>query len=97
MIGRTGAAEDGSDATRAAPRVPERGFQLRTLRVMIEKVERDATELIATYGDGAYEEARSRSLAGRLGPILTDNRSSDHWDAVRRAIARRTNRVVDPG
>ncbi len=60
---------------------------------MTEQVERDAGDLIAQFGDGAYEEARKRARQERLGQ---SNRPPGHRDAVCRALARRTGRIIDP-
>lgn len=56
------------------------------------RVASDADALIAGFGDGAYEEARRRSIDERRGAIFDGNRSKGHWDRVRREIGRRMDR-----
>jgi len=50
----------------------------------------NAEALIAAYGDGAYEQARTRARDQRRGEVIDGNRPEGHWDRVRREIARRT-------
>jgi hypothetical protein len=52
----------------------------------------DAELLIAQLGESAYDEARQRALAFRMGATIDDGRSQDHWDCVRRLIGRKTGR-----
>jgi hypothetical protein len=54
----------------------------------------DADALIASYGDGGYEEARSRARQERLGRELTGNRPAGHWQKVRLEIARRAKKEI---
>jgi hypothetical protein len=54
----------------------------------------DASALIERYGHGAYEEARRRARDARQGLVVDGNLPNDHWDDVRREIARRTGRVI---
>jgi hypothetical protein len=67
------------------------GFPKRARPALIEQ---DADALIASYGSGAYDEARTRAREARLGRVLDGNRPVDHWDKVRREIARLTGRQV---
>jgi hypothetical protein len=60
-----------------------------------EQVEKDASNLIAQFGEGALDEARRLALEERLGQMLTGNRPPGHWEAVRHAIARRVNRAIE--
>jgi hypothetical protein len=60
---------------------------------MTEQIERDASDLISQFGAGAYEEARKRARQQQLGQ---SNRSPGHWEAVCRAVARRTGRIIEP-
>lgn len=61
----------------------ERRRQTRAL------IERDATALIAEYGDSAYHEARDRALSERLYKIIDAERTPAHWNQVRFEIRRR--------
>jgi hypothetical protein len=63
--------------------------------VLSEQVEKDASKLIAWFGEGALDEARRLAREERFGQMQTGNRPPGHWEAVCHAIARRTNRVVD--
>lgn len=55
-------------------------------------VAEDAAALIAAYGESAYDQARTRAREERLGKTIDGNRPRDHWDSVRREIARLTGR-----
>jgi hypothetical protein len=57
-------------------------------------VDSDVNALLQSYGDGAYDEARTRAREARLGRVMDGNRPAGHWDKVRREIARRTGRQV---
>lgn len=59
-----------------------------------ELVVADAEALIASLGDGAYEEARKRAREQRIGQVIEANRPDGHWDRVRREIVRRIGRVT---
>lgn len=48
----------------------------------------DAAALMAAYGDGAYDQARTRAREERLDKTIDGSRPRGHWDAVRREIAR---------
>lgn len=61
---------------------------------MSEQVDKDASILIAQFGEGALEEARKLAREERLGRMQSGNRQFGHWEAVCRAVARRMNRVV---
>lgn len=71
---------------------------MKALRLTIRKqapcsrVEADAAAMIESFGDGAYEQARSRAREERLGAVIDVNRPRGHWDRVRREIARLTGR-----
>lgn len=52
----------------------------------------DVDALIAGFGDGAYEEARRRSIDEQRGAIFDGNRNEGHWNRVRREISRRMDR-----
>jgi hypothetical protein len=54
----------------------------------------DANDLIRSFGDLAYEEARTRAREESLGWVLNLNRPIGHWDRVRREIARLTRKSV---
>jgi hypothetical protein len=58
----------------------------------LDLIDADADALIAAYGDGAYEQARTRARQERTGEVADSNRLRGHWDKVRREIARRTGR-----
>jgi hypothetical protein len=60
-----------------------------------EQVDKDASILIAQFGEGSLQEARKLAREERLGRMQTGNRPLGHWEAVCRAVARRLNRVVD--
>jgi hypothetical protein len=49
----------------------------------------DADSLILGFGDGAYEQARTRAREERLGHVVEGNRPRGHWDRVRREILKR--------
>lgn len=61
---------------------------LKRRREARARVSADAEALIAQYGDGAYGEARMRSL-----DALRRNSRDPYWSQVRREIAKRTGRV----
>lgn len=52
----------------------------------------DADSLIARFGTGAYDEARTRSREARQGRTLDANRPAGLWDKVRHEIGKRTGR-----
>jgi hypothetical protein len=54
----------------------------------------DVNSLLRSFGDSAYDEARTRAREARLGKVFDGNRPNGHWDKVRREIARRTGRQV---
>ncbi len=62
------------------------------MTIMTQEVERDASDLMTQFGVGAYEEARKRARQQRLGQ---SDRPPEHWDAVCKAIARRTGRIIE--
>ncbi len=57
-------------------------------------VESDVTALMQSFGDGAYDEARTRARGARLGEVVDGNRPDGHWDRVRKEIGRRTGRQI---
>lgn len=67
----------------------------KELRKRQRLVAQDASDLIARFGDSAYEEARERARADRLNTVVDENRPRGHWNQVRREIGRITegNRV----
>jgi hypothetical protein len=56
------------------------------------QAEMDADSLMHRFGEGAYEEARTRARQARDGAILDLNRPDGHWDRVRRIIGARSGR-----
>jgi len=58
-------------------------WQIRKDRAKL--VQQDAVQLLDEFGPHAYEEARTRARAARLG-IVIDNRPYGHWDRVRRVM-----------
>lgn len=64
----------------------------RNRKQTIAQTESDADQLIARFGDSAYDEARRRAHEARQGLIVDSNRSEAHWDRVRRIIGQRTGR-----
>jgi hypothetical protein len=54
----------------------------------------DADALIASYGDAAYDEARTRGREERLAKVIDGNRPPGHWQKVRREIAKRTGKQI---
>jgi hypothetical protein len=61
-------------------------------RSSLNLVESDVVALIQSFGDAAYDEARTRARDARLGRVVDGNRPNGHWDKVRREIGRRTGR-----
>jgi hypothetical protein len=57
-----------------------------------ELAERDAEEMIAWFGDGAYFEARLR--ASHQPGTIDANRPPGHWHRVRRIIGERSGKTV---
>jgi hypothetical protein len=54
----------------------------------------DAVALVAAFGDGAYEEARTRGREERRRSTIDANRPFGHWDKVKREIARHTGKEI---
>lgn len=63
-------------------------------RAVLSLLESDVNSLLQAFGNGAYDEARTRAREARLGKVVDGNRPDGHWDKVRREIARRTGREV---
>jgi hypothetical protein len=61
-------------------------------RARIRLIEADADMLMKGYGEFAYHEARSRSIAEQSSLIIDGNRHRGHWDRVRQLIGRREGR-----
>jgi hypothetical protein len=55
-------------------------------------VRQDTALLMASFGDGAYDVARTRARDSRLAKVIDGNRPPGHWDKVRRAIGKPTER-----
>jgi hypothetical protein len=65
-----------------------------TFRLSSSAVAQDADDLLTSFGEQAYEVARTRAREARLGDVIDGNRTAGHWDRVRREVARRTGRAV---
>lgn len=61
-------------------------------RLARELAERDAEDMIARLGDGAYFEARLR--ASHQPGTLDANRPPGHWNRVRQIIAEKSGKPV---
>ena len=59
-----------------------------------ELIRQDAALLIASFGDGAYDVARTRAREVRLRKVIDDNRPAGHWHKVRLEIARMTGKDI---
>jgi hypothetical protein len=65
----------------------------RRRRAMKARIDNDAIQLIAEFGEAAYSEARERALTARR-----RGDDSTQWGAVRAEMARRTDRkTADTG
>lgn len=54
----------------------------------------DAADLIARFGEAAYDIARARHRAGNQDRILDGNRAPGHWAKVKLHIARATHKEI---
>ena len=70
----------------------------RRRRELKDRIDADATAMVAEHGDSAYWVARDRALELRLHRIIDADRTPEHWDRVRFEIRKRIGvRPADTG
>lgn len=57
-------------------------------------VDRDARDLVARFGDAAYDVARDRVRTARDGRTVDANRPDGHWTKVKLRVADLTGREI---